>query len=202
MKIWPSFRAQFAATLMDILAPVFAQAGFSPQDVQRIVAPFVPREYAKDDHFVRLGQVNMHLGFAESGVFQYYYPMDGEERTTYVTPERSFIASITSFLSETPSYENIRALTDARVWLIAKKDLKLLLEAVPAFKDYYIGLLEWQLGCIDRSRHDLLVLTAEERYQKLVNDEPQLLQRIPLQYLASILGVTPRHLSRLRKTVR
>lgn len=120
----------------------------------------------------------------------------------YVTPERSFIASLTSFLKEVPSYENTRALTEARLWLIEKKELKCLLHDVPAFKDYYIGLLEWQVGCIDRSRHDLLVLTAEERYRKLVDDEPQLLQRIPLQYLASILGVTPRHLSRLRKNTR
>lgn len=187
---------------MSILAPIFSQAGFSADDVQRIVAPFVLREYVRDDHFVRVGQVSRHLGFAETGMFQYYYPLDGEERTTYITPERSFVACLGSFLKEAPSIENIRALTDARMWLIEKQELRKVLDDVPAFKDYYIALLEWQIGCIDKSRHDLLVLTAEQRYQKLVDEEPELLQRIPLQYLASILGVTPRHLSRLRKAVR
>ncbi len=187
---------------MNVLAPLFTHAGFTAADVERIVAPFAVKDYAKGDHFVRVGQVSRHLGFAESGVFQYYYPLDGEERTTYVTPERSFIASLGSFLKGIPSTENIRAITEARVWLIEKQELRRVLEEVPAFKDYYIGLLEWQIGCIDGSRHDLLVLTAEQRYQKLVDEEPELLQRIPLQYLASILGVTPRHLSRIRKTIR
>jgi CRP-like cAMP-binding protein len=186
---------------MNVLAPLFTHAGFTATDVDRIVAPFTLKAYDKGDHFVRVGQVSKHLGFAESGVFQYYYPTDGEERTTYVTPERSFIACLGSFLKGIPSIENIRAITDARVWLIEKQDLKRLLDDVPAFKDYYIGLLEWQIGCIDTSRHDLLVLTAEQRYQKLVDNEPELLQRIPLQYLASILGVTPRHLSRIRKSI-
>ena len=186
---------------MHVLAPLFTHAGFSAKDAERIVAPFTLKAYEKGDHFVRVGQVSKHLGFAESGMFQYYYPMDGEERTTYMTAERSFIASLGSFLKGIPSIEGIRAITDARVWLIEKKDLQLLLKDLPAFKDYYIGLLEWQIGCIDTSRHDLLVLTAEQRYQKLVDDEPGLLQRIPLQYLASILGVTPRHLSRIRKTI-
>jgi hypothetical protein len=72
------------------------------------------------------------------------------------------------------------------------------MQDIPALKDFYIGLLEWQIGCIDNSRFDLITLNAEQRYQKLLEEEPELLQRIPLQYLASILGVTPRHLSRIR----
>lgn len=187
---------------MSLLPTLFGQAGFSPADVERIASSFRAKDYAKEDHFVRAGQVSLHLGFVESGLFQYYFPADGEERTTYVTAENTFLASVASFLNGTPSNEGIRALTPGRVWQIAKPELKKLLAELPAFKDYYIGLLEWQIGCIDKSRHELLVLTAEQRYQRLVNNEPELLQRIPLQYLASILGVTPRHLSRIRKNVR
>ena len=119
-----------------------------------------------------------------------------------MTGDRTFLASVASFLNATPSNESIRALTDARVWRIDRQELRKLLEEMPAFKDYYLGLLEWQIGCIDKSRHELLVLSAEERYHRLITTEPELLQRIPLQYLASILGVTPRHLSRIRKAVR
>lgn len=42
------------------------------------------------------------------------------------------------------------------------------------------------------------MLSAEQRYEKLLKDEPELLQQVPLQYIASMLGITPRHLSRLR----
>jgi CRP-like cAMP-binding protein len=187
---------------MELLPTIFSKAGFPPADVERIARSFSPKDYAKDDHFVRAGQVSVHLGFVEHGMFQYYFPADGEERTTYVTAENTFLASVASFLNGTPSNESIRALTHARIWRISKEGLKTLLNELPSFKDYYIGLLEWQIGCIDKSRHELLVLSAEQRYQRLVDTEPELLQRIPLQYLASILGVTPRHLSRIRKLVR
>lgn len=187
---------------MELIPAVFGKAGFSPSDVDRIARSFHPKDYAKEDHFVRAGQVSTHLGFVERGMFQYYFPSDGEERTTYVTAENTFLASVASFLNGTPSNEGIRALSTARVWQITKTELRKLLNDLPSFKDYYIGLLEWQIGCIDKSRHELLVLSAEERYQRLVDTEPELLQRIPLHYLASILGVTPRHLSRIRKLVR
>jgi len=187
---------------MELISAVFGQAGFSQGEVERIACSFRLKEYAKEDHFVRAGEVSKHLGFIERGMFQYYFPADGEERTTYVTAENTFLASVASFLNSTPSNESIRALTPAHVWQISKTELKKLLGDLPSFKDYYIGLLEWQIGCIDKSRHELLVLTSEERYQRLVDREPELLQRIPLQYLASILGVTPRHLSRIRKAVR
>jgi len=54
---------------------------------------------------------------------------------------------------------------------------------------------------MDETRANLMILTAEERYALLLKEEPKLLQQIPLQYLASILGVTPRHLSRIRNNI-
>lgn len=78
----------------------------------------------------------------------------------------------------------------------------MLMNEIPAFKDFYIGLLEATLCGIDASRYDLIVLTAEERYEKMLTNEPHFLQQVPLQYLASMLGVTPRHLSRIRSKIR
>jgi hypothetical protein len=51
---------------------------------------------------------------------------------------------------------------------------------------------------MDETRSNFITLTAEERYAVLMKDEPALLQQVPLQYLASLLGITPRHLSRIR----
>jgi CRP-like cAMP-binding protein len=107
-----------------------------------------------------------------------------------------------SFIGQTPALENIRALTDGSIHLISRTGLKKLVDEIPQFKDFYIGLLEASICGIDASRHDLIVLTAEQRYEKMLTQEPHLLQQIPLQYLASILGVTPRHLSRIRNNIR
>ncbi len=64
------------------------------------------------------------------------------------------------------------------------------------------SLLENQIFLIDDYRIDLLALTPEERYQKLLHNEPKLLQEVPLHYLASFLGISTRHMSRIRKNIK
>jgi hypothetical protein len=53
---------------------------------------------------------------------------------------------------------------------------------LPAFKSFYIDLLEWQICCIDESRLDAIMLNTRERYEKMLSKEPVLIQQIPLQY--------------------
>jgi CRP-like cAMP-binding protein len=184
---------------MEKLISYFETVGFEKTDTEKIVSCFKKRLFAKDDLFVREGRKSLELGFVETGQFQYYSITNlGEERTTYISLENTFVASLLSYLNEVPARENIKALTNATLWTIEKKDVLELQDQVAQFKDFYIKLIEWQICCIDKSRLDLITLTAEQRYIKLRNEEPELLQKVPLQFIASMLGVTPRHLSRLR----
>ena len=187
---------------MDTLQAYFRQAGFGEAEVAEILKSFRLKAFEKDEYFAEEGKTCRHFGFVESGLFQYFSLKDGEERTTYVSTAHTFIASLLSYLQETPSREYIRALTPGKVWMIRKDAVTALLAELPQFKDFYVGLLEWQICCIDKSRLDLIALTAEQRYEKMLREEPHLLQHIPLQHLASMLGVTPRHLSRIRNTIR
>lgn len=177
----------------------FDSLGFNQADSDKIVSSFKRRVLKKDDYFVREGKKSLELGFIEKGQFQYYsVTNEGEERTTYISLENNFIASLLSYLNEVPARENIKSLTTSVIWVIHKKDVQELQTQMHHFKDFYIKLIEWQICCIDKSRLDLITLTAEQRYAKLLHEEPEILQQVPLQYIASILGVTPRHLSRLR----
>jgi CRP-like cAMP-binding protein len=185
-----------------MLSSYFSSVGFTQSDIARILEAFHKREFTRGDFFIEEGKTSKHLGFVEKGLFQYYILVDGEERTTYAVYEGNFLASLVSLFKQVPARETIRAVTDSVVWMVEKPVLDRLQHDVPSFKDFYIGLLEWQIGCIDDSRLDAITLNAEQRYRKLLADEPHLLQLMPLQYLASILGVTPRHLSRIRKNIR
>lgn len=187
---------------MEKVKAYFESIGFRGEDLERILNAFIVITFKKNDHVVEQGKVAKYLGFVESGVFQYYVLIDGEERTTYLNIENTFLASVTSFVNQSPAQENIRALTDGKLSLISRSNLKQLVAELPSFKDFYISLLEYTVCGIDSSRHDLIVLSGEERYAKMLHNEPHLLQQIPLQYLASMLGVTPRHLSRIRKNIR
>jgi len=62
-------------------------------------------------------------------------------------------------------------------------------------------MLEMLMVCLDESRFDYITLKPEERYAKLIKEEPELIKQIPLKYLSSLIGVTPRHLSRIRNNI-
>lgn len=187
---------------MDKLLSYYIGSGFSEKDAATIVDAFVHKKIAKGDFFVEEGKTSKHLGFVEKGFLQYFVIVDGEEKTTYAAGENSFVASLVSLLKQVPALENIRAVVDTDIWVIEKKKLEQLREDIPHFKDFYIGLLEWQICCIDEARFDAIMLDAKQRYEKMLDKEPELVQQIPLNYLASILGVTPRHLSRIRNNIR
>jgi CRP/FNR family transcriptional regulator, anaerobic regulatory protein len=180
----------------------FEAIGFAGDDLEKILNAFELQTFKKNDFVVEEGRTSRYIGFVETGMFQYYVIQDGEERTNYVSLENTFFASVLSFISETPSLEYVKALVDGSISMISKTNLKMLLNEIPVFKDFYIGLLEATLCGIDASRYDLIVLTAEQRYEKMLINEPHLLQQIPLQHLASMLGITPRHLSRIRSNIR
>lgn len=184
---------------MEKLQFYFSNAGFSDMETTEITSFFKRREFEKGQHFVNEGKLSSEFGFLEKGQFQYYsFNELGEERTTYISLPDTFVASLLAYLTEAPARENIRALTNATLWIIQKKDVDFLKSKFSKFKDFYISIIEWQICCIDKAKFDLITLTAEQRYQKLFKDEPVLLQEVPLQYIASMLGITPRHLSRLR----
>jgi len=187
---------------MEKVKTYFETLGFTGADLEKILNAFDLQSFKKNDLVVEEGKISRYIGFVETGMFQYYVIKDGEERTSYVSVVNTFFASLRSFITETPALENVKALVAGSISMISKPALKMLLQEIPAFKDFYIGLLEATVCGIDATRHDLIVLSGEQRYEKMLREEPQLLQQIPLQYLASMLGVTPRHLSRIRNNIR
>jgi CRP-like cAMP-binding protein len=187
---------------LDTLKSFFLAGGFTDEEVEQIVTNFTFKNYKKGDFFAEEGKTSKYLGFIEKGFFQYFINLNGEEKTTYSIGANNLIASLVSFLKQVPSRENIRAAVPSSTWLIRKDDFNKLQQTIPSFKDYYISILEWQVCCIEESRIDGIMLSAGQRYEKMMFKEPDLIQQIPVQYLASIIGVTPRHLSRIRNNLR
>jgi CRP-like cAMP-binding protein len=104
-------------------------------------------------------------------------------------------------LCEKPSRKSIKALVDTKLWVVDLINFKELLQNNSTFRNFYYSIIEKQICLIDEYRIDLLTLTPEERYKKLLQTEPKLLQEVPLHYLASFLGISSRHMSRIRKNI-
>ncbi len=167
-----------------------------------ILEAFSHLHLKKNTLFVEEGKVCPYFCFIESGILQHNILVLGEEKTTYLALKNSATAALKSFMHQIPSRKNIKAISDCDLFVIDQKNFQNLLENNEAFHRFYYNLIENQIYRIDDYRIDLLTLTPEERYKKLLLNEPKLLKEVPLHYLASFLGISSRHMSRIRKSVK
>lgn len=156
----------------------------------------------KNEFLVKEGEVCLYFCYVESGILQHEIVVNAEEITTYLALRNTFTASLNSFLFNKPSRKSIKAIFDCKLWVLDIQTFQKLIKTNPAFHQFYYNLIEKQICLIDDYRIDLLTLTPEERYKKLLKTEPHLMQQVPLHYLASFLGISSRHMSRIRKNIK
>lgn len=171
----------------------------SESELDEIVDRFSVLALKKNQLLVAENQVCPYFCYVESGILQHAIVVEAEEKTTYLALRNSVTSSLNSFLNTIPSRKSIKALVDCQLWVIDLENFKDLLANNQSFHQFYYNLIERQIMLIDDYRIDLLTLTPEERYKKLLATEPKLLQEVPLHYLASFLGISNRHMSRIRK---
>jgi CRP-like cAMP-binding protein len=159
-------------------------------------------EIRKNDYFVKENEICTYFCYVESGILQHSIEVLGEEKTSYLALKNSVTSSLNSFLLKKPSRKNVKAMADCRLWIVHLDTFKDLITNNKAFHQFYYNLIEKQICLIDDYRIDLLTLTPEERYKKLLTTDPKLLQEVPLHYLASFLGISSRHMSRIRRNIK
>ncbi|MEQ6124381.1 Crp/Fnr family transcriptional regulator [Pseudotenacibaculum sp. MALMAid0570] len=191
---------------MDVLKsnfPSFLREIIDQKDLEKhipeIIHSFSFLELEKNQFLVQKGSVCDFFCFIESGVLQHSIDIIEDEKTTYLALKNSCTSALKSFLQKTPSRKNIKALVNSSLWVIRVDSFHSLMKNNPAFYTFYFNLIERQIFLIDDYRIDLLTLTPVERYKKLLQNEPKLLSEVPLHYLASFLGISKRHMSRIRK---
>ncbi|TYB71788.1 Crp/Fnr family transcriptional regulator [Bizionia saleffrena] len=167
-----------------------------------ILECFTNLKLQKNEFFVEEGRICKYFCYINTGVLQHSITVLGEEKTTYLGLKNASTSALNSFMNSVPSRKNIKAISDCDLWVITSENFSALLKNNSAFKAFYYKLIEKQIYRIDDYRIDLLTLTPEERYQKLLHNEPNLLQEVPLHYLASFLGISSRQMSRIRKNTR
>ncbi|MDT7831433.1 Crp/Fnr family transcriptional regulator [Flavobacteriaceae bacterium S356] len=170
--------------------------------IPEIVDVFVPIKLRRNEFLAQKGKVCTTFCYIQSGVLQHAIEIDEEEKTTYLGLKNSCTSALKSFLQQTPSRKSIKALSDCSLLSIDLTTFNALVKNNRAFHQFYFNLIERQIFLIDDYRIDLLTLTPEERYKKLLENEPKLLLEVPLHYLASFLGISKRHMTRIRKNIK
>lgn len=175
---------------------------FSENEINDFLQLFERKKLNKNDFFVREGEKCKEIAFIESGIFRSYYISDDGKDITYCFRfPNDLIASYSSFISEKPSMENMQAISDAEVLIIKKEKIEILTNENPNWILFLKIIAEQEYLELEKRFFQLQRDSAATRYHLLLENHPNYIQDIPLQYLASYLGITQRHLSRIRKEV-
>ena len=162
---------------------------------------FKPETLKKGEFFSKSGLISDRIGFVNKGLLRSYYNIKGKENTTFFQGTGSVAAALLSFLQMKPAIENIQALEDSELLIIQKKDLLELYERSWKWQQVGRVLIENYYVKMEQRIISLQTQSANERYRIFLKDFPELIQTVPLQYIASFLGMTPEPLSRARKAI-
>ena len=158
------------------------------------------RTFKKGQFLCRNGQVEHYLSVIVEGTCRgFYNNKDGEEISVGFMFPNDFVSAYYSFLTQRPSLMAIQAVTPVTIISISDTHLNLLCDKYKSAER--IGRLNAERIYRRKEEREIALLTmsATERYQDLINRNPQLLQEISLKHIASYLGIKPESLSRIRK---
>lgn len=145
------------------------------------------------------GTVCKHSYFINSGCIRFFHNVDGVEQTGQFFFENGWYADYESYISGRPSKQNIEAIEKSEILMLAKTDLDALYTKIPKFERFGRLMAESAYLGTSKTNIDLTTLSPQERYLKLIEERPKVMQRVPLKYIASYLSVKPESLSRIRK---
>lgn len=159
------------------------------------------RRVNKGEYFVKEGSLCHHVAYINQGLFRIYYLKNGNEVNTCFCFEQSIMSSFESFVNRTPARESIQAREDATIVTLAHEGLIKLYDTSPEW--LRLGRLLTEKECLRLSNRasSLSFETAMEKYQNLLKHQPEIVQRVAIQDIASYLGVSRETLSRIRAKV-
>ncbi|TDW48630.1 CRP-like cAMP-binding protein [Flavobacterium sp. 270] len=147
------------------------------------------------------GEISERIFFIEKGCIRCWFNKDGKDLTLQFFLEDGMVASIESFRKKIPSPVTIETIEPSVLWYVDKKDMDVILKElieIPELRNKFIDMIFERT--FDYMKHFVSFIrdTPEQRYLNLLKENPQIIKRIPQHYIASFLGITSVHLSRIK----
>ena len=144
------------------------------------------------------GETARNLYFIRQGCIRLWFNQDGKDVTLQFFFEGQGVASIESFLQGTPSPFSVETIEPTTAWVCERTDLLRLAENFTELKDEFNTLIVNRLINYTHLFLSRIKDTPQERYENLLREHPEIIQRVPQHYIASFLGITPVSLSRIK----
>lgn len=161
---------------------------------------FKEENLTKGSLLIQEGKTSKKSYFIESGIIRcYIIDLNGDEVTTRFYSAPDFLNDYLSFFDQIPSKENYELLTDCKLYSINFENVQYCFHNIPEFREWGRMLLTLNYVHINQKMISLHKETALERYVNLKDKHPEIIEQVPLNIIASYLGITKYSLSRIRK---
>lgn len=153
------------------------------------------------EYFLLAENTCREIGFINSGGFRTFYLSEGKEINTHFVFENQFVVDYDSFIQQKPSRYTIQALEDVEIVTFNLHTLQNAYNLSHNWERFGRIMAEHAFKLTSQRVESFLFLNGEQRYLQLLDNEPHLIERVPLYHIASYLGLERESLSRLRKKI-
>ncbi|WP_162342493.1 Crp/Fnr family transcriptional regulator [Cyclobacterium salsum] len=192
----------------DVQSPVCSVQDFyhhpelGPGDLEQIARAHEYQQLSRGTMLLQEGQhANAYYCIGSGIVRSFATNPSGKDITTGFTCRGQIAIEVASLFLGVPTKENFQTLSDCQVWKIPLISFHKLFNQIPAFASWGREWMSQALLMYKLRALRMITETAKDRYLRLQREQPELLQQVPLKYIASFLGVTDTSLSRIRKEI-
>lgn len=157
--------------------------------------------FKRNETFFTEGKISREIYFVAKGCVRLFYLNEGNDKTAFFYTEGQFICAGESFTYAVPAKENYQAIEDTELYILSKDNIGRLMEISPRLEVIARIATENELIVCQNIIASFVTKSAEERYIELLANNGELFHRVPQQYIASFLGVSPETLSRIKRRV-
>jgi CRP-like cAMP-binding protein len=172
---------------------------FTDEEFALLLSSFKFKTISKKDYYLRAGELCKSKAYLNKGCARnFVLDEKGHERILFFAFEDWWLGDFDSYYSGKPGTNYIQMLEDSELLVISKKNFQKAEQKIPKLKQWYSSKMLRSASASRNKIEEIKTLSAEERYLKLIEKQPHIFQRIPLQHIASYLNIEPQSLSRMR----
>jgi len=184
-----------------LLTDIFLKAGFPYSRKDLLLECIEKRNLQRSEYFVCEGNICTEVAFIEKGMVKHFYNTPKGEVTRWVSIKGNILSSFKSFITQTPGNENIMAISPVTLSVLSSANLNRLKIEIPEVQGIWSYFVEQYCAGLEDRLYHLIAFDALENYRYLLENYPEMIKNVPTKYIASILGIEPRHLSRIKASL-
>lgn len=193
--------------LTEIISPKLTQelkkeAGLTDEEIDLYMSLLNKKVIKRKEHFLMAGNICSYIAYVNKGCLRRYF-IDNHSKEVILNfaLEDYWIGDLESLVFQKPTIYYVQALEKSELLLLSRKNFYRANDELPKFKKFHDEKVQRNHYYTLKRLSIAKSATPEEKYIILMKEQPQLLQRVPLHFIASYLGIEPESLSRLRKRI-